>query len=181
LAAGDVDQRCEDGWTALTHAAASGQVKVMKLLLKAKAYVDTSGKDGTTPLMAAAQFSQRKAVALLLGAGARPDLTDKSGETALAKVCFPPYPPGTPKSVYAAIARSLLAAKSDPNLANDGGWTPLATAVSSGNEGIVEALLKAKADPNVKTLKGGRTPLWMARVTGNKKIIELLRAAGAKD
>jgi ankyrin repeat protein len=54
----------------------------------------------------------------------------------------------------------LLAAGADPNVAGNGGFTPLVMAAGYGNAEAVAALLAAKADP--RAVAGGETPLSAA-------------------
>lgn len=72
----------------------------------------------------------------------------------------------------------------DPSVSgiNDGdeeGWAPLHSAVSSGRDDVVEALLQAGADVSIAN-KGGRTALHYAASKGRLEIARLLIAHGAK-
>ncbi|CAG5123838.1 unnamed protein product, partial [Candidula unifasciata] len=57
-------------------------------------------------------------------------------------------------------------------------WTPLHCAAAKGNTGIVEILLKAKANVNAEDEENW-SPLHFAANTGHKKIVEILVRAGA--
>ncbi|MEA2518641.1 MAG: uncharacterized protein QOF49_721 [Chloroflexota bacterium] len=82
--------------------------------------------------------------------------------------------------VAAATSRALIEAGADVNArsSNDFGVTPLHSAVASGNDAVVEALLDAGADPNV-IQAGGWTPLHGAAANGSLRSVERLLAAGA--
>ena len=57
-------------------------------------------------------------------------------------------------------------------------YTPLHMAASSGNAEAVKALLKAGADPNVKSYNGS-TPLLSAVINGRSEAVKVLIEAGA--
>ncbi|MEO8595321.1 MAG: ankyrin repeat domain-containing protein [Candidatus Solibacter sp.] len=81
---------------------------------------------------------------------------------------------------HEAVARALLAAGADPNLAaaNALGVSPLHSACASRSMGLVELLLANGADPNA--VEGaGLTPLHTAAGGGNREIVDLLLKAGA--
>jgi ankyrin repeat protein len=73
----------------------------------------------------------------------------------------------------------LLASGANPNLAVQGGNTPLSYAISAGREEMVKVLLAAKADPNLAADKWGQAPLHIAADQKNSNILTLLLAAGA--
>ncbi|MDR2877234.1 MAG: ankyrin repeat domain-containing protein, partial [Chromatiales bacterium] len=62
----DVDERNAYGWTALMHAARTGDVEMITLLLDHGAAIDTSDKEGWTALMRAAHRGNLDAVNMLL-------------------------------------------------------------------------------------------------------------------
>jgi hypothetical protein len=72
------------GWTPLHYAAASGQVKIMRMLIEQHAFLDAESPNGTTPLMMAAGYGNGAAVKLLLDEGALPALKNQLGIDALA-------------------------------------------------------------------------------------------------
>jgi ankyrin repeat protein len=71
------------GWTPLHYAAASGQVKIMRMLIEQHAFLDAESPNGTTPLMMAAGYGNGAAVKLLLDEGALPALKNQLGIDAL--------------------------------------------------------------------------------------------------
>ena len=71
---------------------------------------------------------------------------------------------------------SLIEGGADTNAPNAAGATPLALAVATGAEGVIDWLLQANADPNQKH-EG--VPLLTIAVVGAEPLIELLLAAGA--
>jgi protein DGCR14 len=56
--------------------------------------------------------------------------------------------------------------------------TPLALAAREGHVGVIAALLKAKADPNLPNDLGA-TPLMLAAASGDVDSVKALLAAGA--
>jgi len=62
----------------------------------------------------------------------------------------------------------------DVNLANNEGISPLHQAAFSGNDLVVDFLLKAKADPKVKNNEGA-TPYDFAVAKKNMNIAQMLK------
>jgi ankyrin repeat protein len=71
------------GWAPLHYAASSGQLEIMRILLKHHAYIDAESPNGTTPLMMAAMYGTPEAVKLLIAEGADPNLKNELNLTAL--------------------------------------------------------------------------------------------------
>jgi len=72
----------------------------------------------------------------------------------------------------------LLAARGNPNLAGELGWTPLHCASYWGRDGHVQLLLQAGADPNSLD-QHGNTPLHLAASEGHEALYRRLLEAGA--
>jgi len=79
---------------------------------------------------------------------------------------------------YCSIARKLIAAGSNIEHQDIGGWRPLHSAVQSGKIDCVRALVEARADINARS-ELGYTPLREAIPVGDTEIIGLLLDAGA--
>ena len=85
-----VEERDEDGWTALLWASTKGHTEVvkllldtmLKLLLEKGAPVDEKDKNGSSLLMKASRWGHTEVVRLLLDKGALLDEKDKYGRTA---------------------------------------------------------------------------------------------------
>ncbi|CAM6114169.1 unnamed protein product [Calypogeia fissa] len=65
------------------------------------------------------------------------------------------------------------------NAGDEEGWTPLHSAVSTGNPSVTEALLRSGADVEIANA-GGRTALHYAASKGHSDIARLLISRGAK-
>jgi uncharacterized protein len=160
------------GATPMSEAAAYGDPAVIELLLGAGADPDSPNADGQTALMVLAHTSNVKAADLLLQHGAHVEATEKlRGETALHFAAAESQP---------AMVRDLLSHRADANARSKidhdlrqvspepriqwrrpGGLTPLLYAARQGCMECVQALIKAKADPNL-TDPEGISPLLIA-------------------
>jgi ankyrin repeat protein len=191
-------------WTALHHAAESGNLPAARALINAGAKINATGNGGVAPLhiavqrndllmasllvsnkadvnlrtsigatpllLAAAAGKMPDMVKFLLSAGADPRVRDRFGNTALILAAAVPEPDG--------VAEGLIATGVDLNAQETGGgFTALHHAVLRGNRSLVQALLAAKANPNLVTREGD-TPLALALFEGNQELASLLRSAG---
>ena len=67
------------GWTALHYAAGNGQLAAIELLLEHGAYIDAPSPNGTTPLMLAARQERATAAKFLIDQGADPTPRNEAG------------------------------------------------------------------------------------------------------
>jgi ankyrin repeat protein len=67
----------------------------------------------------------------------------------------------------------LLENRADPNVREQGGYTPLHAAAQNGDEEMIRTLLYGGADLNVKS-NDGKTPLDLAKEAGRTKAVTLL-------
>jgi len=173
----------------LTLAVRSGNIDSLKLLLERGAAVnaaDASAKE--TPLMWAVRAHQRNAVEQLLSQGASVDAITRVGAI---PAWVPPnagggshglgivrggvpergtraaIPGGMTALLYAArdgdadLARVLIAAKANVNLAEANDISPLLMAITNDHMDVARLLLEQGADVNAGDF-WGRTPLWAA-------------------
>ena len=177
------------GATPMSEAAAYGDPAVLELLLKAGADPDTADADGQTALMIVAHTSNLKAAELLLAHGAHVDATETlRGQTALHFAAAESQP---------AMVQELLRHRADPNARSKiehdlrqvsaepriqwrapGGLTPLLYAARQGCMECVQALLRARADPNLSD-PDGISPLLIATENFHFDVAVYLMKAGA--
>jgi len=79
----DVNERGEDGWTALLYASAQGYPRILRLLLGKGANPDIGNFLGITPLIYGARYGNLEVCSILLEYGADIDAQDEQGWTAL--------------------------------------------------------------------------------------------------
>ncbi len=110
---------------------------------------------------------------LLIEDGADLNAIDKFGRTPLLSAIDHPE-----------VALMLLYSGADPNLPRSGASRPLDLAVSDGNVRLVEALLKAGADPTWKN-DSGKTALDEAMLLKDEsmraRLEIMLKSAGARE
>lgn len=134
------------GKEALHELAASGQGRVIQILVSLGYDIDAVNRFGCTPLLTAVhQGDDPTIVDTLVALGAIPDFTSEN--------CGP--------AVYDAVVSEkkdmlahLLSAGADPDQAGPNGETPLTLAASRGEPVIVYALLMAGADPKLPDADG---------------------------
>jgi ankyrin repeat protein len=132
-----------DGTTPLHWAVYENDVAKVDALLRAHADVNARNRFGSTPLYEAALAGNTEVIRKLLKAGANPDIANAGGMTPLMVVARTP-------NVEAAEA--LIKAGADVNAKEESrGQTALIFAAAQGQPGIVRALLKGGADPEIRT------------------------------
>ena len=205
----NVEARDRSGSTPLALAAGNGFKAVVQVLLDNHADVNAKSEYDLTPLHQAAAHGHLETMELLLSSGADVNATNKTGATPLyqtvagqqvaaarllvaKKADVHAGPDGRPLLSYAVaneqadIVQLLLAQGADPNAEGsfhihnyDFTSSVLTFAVEKGNQAIVEALLKCKADVNHRDARGAQ-PLLCAVARNQLTIAELLLAHGAE-
>ena len=129
----DLNQRDDDGFTALIYATVAGHSEIVKLLLEKGAYTYQAGKYGRTSLHRAVNEGHLEIVKLLLEKGADPNQADKIlGWTPLDRAV---------NEGHLEIVKLLLEKGADPNQADKIlGLTPLYLAANEGHLEIVRLL-----------------------------------------
>ena len=156
----DFDQRI-DGHTALYWAVDAGQHEMASALLDSGA-----DPDEDAPLTLAAAQSDHKMIELLIEHQADIDVRGPFGDSPLRR------------AHNLETLRQLLEAGANPDAQNDGGFTPLMSAVSMGPD-AVQLLLDYGADPNLDT-QNGTTALIIAASFGRTAEGRLLIQNGAE-
>jgi ankyrin repeat protein len=189
------------GATPLHHAAAFGNITMMKALITAKAPINAKNRRGSTPLHWAIHDEAK--VRLLIEAGADINARQADGRTIvyqaasagnanavlkllLEKGANPNTPTANGNAPLANAAargdveamRLLLAMKADPHHKSGTGANALMSAAASRNSEAVKLLLDLGADPNVATKKN-ETALHNAATAGDTESVRLLLAKGA--
>ncbi len=143
-------------------------------------------RGGYTPILFAARHGDVEAGRRLVGAGADIDDAAPTGASALVVAVH---------SGHADFARFALEADADPD-AVGAGYSPLHAAILRGDIEMVEVLLGAGADPNLRLEKGtplrragqdwaiapqlaSATPYWLAAYYQEADIMRLLADRGA--
>ena len=157
-----------NGMTALMIATQTGDVRKIGLILDAGVDLTAQSPDGHSAMSIAARRGSSQIVQDLLQRGARPDMP--TGIAPIAEAAAS----GSHNSVAA-----LLEAGADPDLPGLGGKTALMAAATIGNGGVVDLLLKRKADPNARNAEDGSTALMWAANAGQIEMVRRLMTAGA--
>ncbi|MDQ6707619.1 MAG: ankyrin repeat domain-containing protein, partial [Acidobacteriota bacterium] len=115
-------------------------------------------------LIEAVQNEDRGAVAALIGNKVDVNAQEDDGATPLAWAVV---------RCNLELAKLLLEAGANPNLANEQGIGPLNIAITNGSPGMVELLLGKGADANIAR-ESGETPLMTAARLGQIEIMKML-------
>ena len=201
----DLNAKNKEGATLLHIAATNSRKEIAELLITEGADVNAKDKYGVTPLHRAAMGYNKKIPELLIAKGADVNAMILSGSlkgmtpldyattfnlnrTEIAELLRKHGAKTSAelhadKSIHEAVrygvieaVKQHIAAGTDVNIKNDGGWAPLHIA---DNKEIAELLISNGADVNVKDKYAGTTPLMGAAQWGHKEIVELLISKGA--
>jgi len=141
----------EQGWTALSLAAALGHVGTIQLLLHYDADIEGKGLNDQTPLACASSVDY-KVAEVLLTAGANVEARDAIGRTPLHSAV---------DAWKVNVVELLLDHGANTEAKDEKGQTPLHLAAEAGEADVVELLLERGADREAKDLCG-ETPLDLA-------------------
>ncbi|MHB0937422.1 MAG: ankyrin repeat domain-containing protein [Armatimonadota bacterium] len=166
----DIDQRAENGQTALHLAVEKGHARAAHVLLGYRADVNARDHQGMTPLhIAAGRGAAGLLTDLLTETGGDVTQADGMGNTPLHHAAA---------HGHAEVMELLLSRGANLNAKNHNGHTPLHEAVGRQSPEAVAFLLKRKAAVNDGDTFS-RTPLHLAAKAGAKPIVEQLLASGA--
>ena len=163
-------------------ASKNGHNDVVKLLLKYNVDPHVQDNDGETAVYWACYYGDHSAVTTLLNSGADPNIPTKNGETPLLAAS---------KNGHNEIVELLLKANVITNnqntlevttidnacqnnhLAVDPGFAPLLAAGKNSHNDIVELLLKANVNPNIRNTNG-ETTIYLACERGHLAVVTTL-------
>ena len=180
----NVNEPSRDGSTPLLWAAYHGNLDMAKALIAAGAAVNTPNKYGITPLLQASRTGDTAMIQALLAAGANIALAHPDGETPLMAAS---------RAGRVDAVRLLAAKGADVNAADKyQQQTALMWAAAEGHTDVINALIEAGANPNVKAAitslekrehadhpTGGFTPLMFAVRGGHEDAVRALAKGGA--
>src|SRR5690606_5569024 len=174
-AGADIEHRLPGGVTVLMLASALGLPDIAARLLTAGADIHAGDSQGLAPLHCAALygFSGRDRIRLvtlldtLLLAGAEPDQPAAGGVTPLLLLLGARAEPGSPcvEEVVLAGVERLLEEGVSLEVQDPRGFGPLHLAALHGLRGVVQRLLRAGADPELRDTLN-RTPREIAVMRG---------------
>ena len=160
----------EDGYTAVLVAVELDSADVMKVLIDAGADIETKNNEGRSPLSVASAFGKLEVVKVLIRAGAKVCVPDNNGDTCLALAAG---------GGHTETVRTLLCMPEvDVNHSCDRDYTALLCAVVKKHSVVVQVLIDAGADIEVKDIRR-RSPLHTACEKGELTIVKMLVEAGA--
>jgi len=170
----DINEKASNGRTPLSIAAIKGSVDIAKILIKNGAKIDLKSGKGTPPLVNAVFNNRLSMVKYLTEEGANVTEVDASGFNALMTAA---------NSGYLDIVKYLLKnddVVEDIDRQSKMGNTALIVAVNKKNANIMELLIKAGADANIKNKKG-KTALSIAKGLKKQELIDILENAKDTD
>lgn len=170
LASGVKTFNIRDGYSALQHAAASGNLEAVRTLLSARADVLHWDVNGLTALHAAAKTSNGAVVRILLQHGAEVSRRTKDAQTPLHFAV---------NAGRESVVEILLEYGADFSIADNENKRPLDRAIHANNEPMVRLLLEHGDDISHQD-RDGITPLHYAVSEGHKHIARNLVAHGAE-
>ncbi|NP_001129639.1 CASK interacting protein 2 L homeolog [Xenopus laevis] len=172
----NVNHQDADGFSALHHAALTGNSELLLLLLETQASVDIKDGNGMRPLHYAAWQGQPEPVRLLLRASASVNAASNDGQIPLHLAA---------QYGHYEVSETLLQHQSNPCYVNKGKKTPLDLACEFGRVKVVHLLLNSHLC--VSLLEGTTkdptdtnftTPLHLAAKNGHLEVIRLLLKSG---
>lgn len=168
-----LDASDDAGWTALHHAAWSGDAVRVRLLVEAGATIDAADRSGRAPLHVAGKVGAAEVVEALLDANASPALTDREGVTPLMLAAQA----STPRALNAMLAaRDRYAPGLDASDAS--GRTALMHAILTHRPDHARRLIEAGASVSPRD-SDGRDVLFHAIAAGDAALVRELLSRGA--
>jgi hypothetical protein len=159
----DLGKLDERGFSLLYIAAREGRTELVKEFLRRGVSPNPRKKGEVAPLIATAMRDRPKEAALLLAAGAKPDLAkDRDGDPLLVLAAFREATKVLPVLLKTGPSVAVLS-------------HALLEAAGVGNVRICKSLLKAGADPDLKTRKGN-SARSIAQAKKRREVLALFSA-----
>ncbi|KAM5163478.1 kinase D-interacting substrate of 220 kDa isoform 1-T2 [Mantella aurantiaca] len=166
----DMDERNENGQTALMIAAEQGNLEMVQELLSKGANCNLEDVDNWTAIVSAAKEGQLEIVRELLDSNANLEHRDMGGWTSLMWASY---------KGHSAVVELLLSKGANPNITGlQYNVYPIIWAAGRGHSDIVKLLLEYEAKVNCSD-KYGTTPLIWAARKGHLESVKSLLQMGA--
>ena len=164
----DLDEKDEEfRWTPLQHAIMSGQLDVVRILIKYNSDIHVRDDNGCTLL----HLAQTKEIAeLLINEGANINANGPSKSSPLSSAA---------SDGNKEVAEFLIRQGANVNSIDILGATPLHEAASADHKELVKMLVSYGANVNAID-RCGMSPLYKTARTGKVGVVELLLSLGAK-
>jgi uncharacterized protein len=159
-----------DKTVALTifEAATTGKINnILRLLARDPQLVNTYAEDGFQPLGLASYFGHYDVAEYLVKAGAPVNSPSRNSLTAAPIQ-------SAAAAGHVKIVELLLKYKADPNIREQGGYTPLHAAAQNGDKEMIRALLYGGADLLLRS-NDSRLPLDLALEAGHTEAAKILQ------
>ena len=166
-----VNHKADDDWSALSGAVRQKHADVVKVLIDAGADIETRNKDLWTPLLLSSQNGGLRIVKMLVEAGAGVSATQRGGSTSLMIAAVF----GHTETVRYLVGLPQV----DVSHKDKKGFTSLLASAEKPGAGVVQLLIDAGADIEIRHSDDGRSPLLVASRRGNPRVVEVLVRAGA--
>ena len=169
------------GNTLLHSAVMNGQLELVRELVRRGANLNMPNHEGRTPLIAAAEHGSLAVATLLVERSADVNAASNTGMTALSAACEQGrYQLCQSRDCPTQHGMVLLLIENMANvdLKTREGYTPLMIAARAGTDDCVAALLRAGANPDLRSI-AGRSASMYAEVSGNISTQQMLQAKPA--
>jgi ankyrin repeat protein len=166
----DIASFLADKTVALTifEAAATGKINnILRLLARDPQLVNAYAEDGFQALGLASYFGHFDVAEYLIKAGA-PINSPSRNDLKAAPI------QSAASARQAKIVGLLLKHKADPNIREQGGYTPLHAAAQNGDQEVIRTLLYGGADLTIQS-DDGKMPLDLALAAGHTEAAKLLQ------
>eukprot|EP01125_Pyxidicula_operculata_P015566 TRINITY_DN5298_c0_g1_i1.p1 TRINITY_DN5298_c0_g1~~TRINITY_DN5298_c0_g1_i1.p1 ORF type:complete len:1157 (-),score=176.02 TRINITY_DN5298_c0_g1_i1:1379-4849(-) len=171
------------GRTSVHVACVSGNINIVKLLVKYKADIKIKDSRGWYPIHCAAFHLHLEIIEYLLKLGHDPNVQNLDGNTCLHYIVRKKgngssqqqLTPNSTENHIMSVIDMLICFGADINIENKFGETALHVAAVYGTPSIVTHLIKRGINVNIKT-KQNMGPLDLAKTTGKTDIIQILQS-----